>query len=193
MQELLAAGGIMLAIFLLTFGMYLLVSFILAYVFGAIGTYRLMTKRNIPNAFLAWIPIANEYALGNVYDDIVKKEKDAKDPKFRIIMLVVALGYFVFGTRIQITIPSSVNSMTTYATSDLFSSLAGIAFIALIVLYLICLKKIFEVYAPNNTSYFALSVVFSILFLLAPFVPALCLLKASRNDPADASKAQPDR
>ena len=192
MQEMLNSVGIALAIFLVIFSMYLLVAFILAYVFGALGTYRIMEKRNIPNAFLAWIPVANMWALGSIYDDIKKKEDNGKDPKFRIIMLVVNLVPVLFSSSLSSN-PFYQFQGSIHFSLNLGSGITSVAFIAQIVLYLICLKKIFDVYTPNKSSYFTLSVLFSTIFvLIAPFVPGLLLYKASKNDPKNEQKIQYD-
>ena len=185
--------AVILVIFSIVYCIYLVVSCILAYVFFSIGTYRLMEKRKIPNSFLAWIPIAQEYALGHVYDSIKKKENSGADPHFRIIMLILALVYVVCGTQIKITMPANYGAVTHNYTFGLFPILSVIAGVTLVIFYLISVKKIFEKYAPNNSSYFVLSIVFIFLILVAPFVPALCLMNASKNDSIEDQQVQPDR
>ena len=190
MQEMLNSVGIALVIFLIISGIYLLVSFFLSYIFGALGAYRIMEKRNIPNAFLAWIPIANMWALGSIYDDIKKKEDGGRDPKFRIIMLVVNLVPVLFSSSLSSN-PFYQFQSNIHFSLNLGSTITSAAFVAQIVLYLICLKKIFDVYAPNRSSYFILSVLFSTIFvLIAPFIPGLLLYKASKNDTESEQRIQ---
>ena len=122
---------------------YFLFCIILSYVFHSVGTYRLMKKRNMPNAFLAWIPFAKIYAFGSIYDDMEKKESGNQDSYFGIILLVLCLACGLF----------------------------FMAPIAYIVLNLFILKKIFDKYAPNKNSYFVISVIFTILLLYAPASP----------------------
>ena len=192
MQEMLNSVGIVLVIFLIIFGMYLLISFFLSYIFSALGIYRIMEKRNIPNAFLAWIPIANMWALGSVYDDIKKKEDGGRDPKFRIIMLAANLVPVLFSSSLSSN-PFYQFQSNIHFSLNLGSTITSAAFVAQIVLYLICLKKIFDVYAPNKSSYFTLSVLFSTIFvLIAPFIPGLLLYKASKNDTEIEQKVQLD-
>lgn len=192
MQEMLASVGIIFAIFLIIFVMYVFVSALLLYVFLAIGIYRIMEKRNIPNAFLAWIPVANMWALGSVYDDIKKKEDGGSDPKFRIIMLAVNLAPTLFANVFR-SAPVYLFQDSIHFSLSLGSGITSILSIASIVLYLICLKKIFEKYVPNKSSYFILSILFSTIFILiAPFVPGLLLYKASKNDPENEQKIQYD-
>ena len=193
MEGMLTGFGVMLALFLIIFGIYFFVAFILAYVFGALGTYRILEKRNIPNAFLAWIPIANMWALGSVYDDIKKKENGQSDPKFRIIMLVVNLAPTI-STRLINSSPIYTSQGSIRFSLDLGSTIPLALLIASIVLYLICLKKIFDVYAPNKGSYFTLSILFTTIFaLIAPFIPGLLLYKASKNDTESEQQIQNNR
>lgn len=189
MQEMINSFGAMLVIFLIISGMYLLIAFFLSYIFTALGIYRIMEKRNIPNAFLAWIPVANMWALGSVYDDIKKKEDDGKDPKFRIIMLAVNLVPVLFSSSLRSTPFFYQFQSNIHFSLDLVSGITSIAFITQIVLYLICLKTIFEKHAPNKSSYFPLSVLFTTIFvLIAPFVPGLLIYKASKNEPENEQK-----
>ena len=190
MQEMTNCFGIVLWIFLMILFMYLFISFILAYVFGALGAYRIMEKRNIPNAFLAWIPVTNMWALGSIYDDIKKKEDNGKDPKFRIIMLVVNLVPVLFSNSLNSN-PFYQFQGSIHFSFNIGYGVTSAALIAQIVLYLICLKTIFEKHAPNKSSYFTLSVLFSTVFVLvAPFIPGLLLYKASKNDPENEKKFQ---
>ena len=193
MQEMLNSVGIALVIFLIISGIYLLVSFFLSYIFSSIGIYKIMEKRNIPNAFLAWIPIANMWALGSVYDDIKKKETGQSDPKFRIILLAVNLVP-TLSTRILNSNPIYTFQGNIRFSLDLGSTITFAAFIASIVLYLMCLKKIFDVYAPNKSSYFTLSVLFTTIFvLIAPFIPGLLVYKASKNHLESEQQIQNNR
>ena len=159
-NEFLAQILILIVIYLA----YFLFCFLLSYIFSSVGIYRLMKKRNIENAFLAWIPIAKIYAFGSIYDDMEKKENQKQDSHFGIILLVLCLACGLF-------------------------FMASIAYLAL---YLFILKKILDKYAPNNRSYFVICVIFTILFFVAPFVPDLCLMMASKNDPAREQQIQID-
>ena len=170
-------AGLGLGIFVF-FGILVIAWFvmvILLYVFSSLALYRFMKNRNLDNAFLAWIPIASAYAVGKVYDDI--NEKQGKKTNFSIILLIVSCAQLVIS-------PISSNSIII----DLISSLGSVGlFIAIIVLELVCYNTIFKTYAPNNSSYFALTLIFTIIPII-PFIPGLCLLKASKNQPVSESR-----
>lgn len=152
--------------FLGIFIVLVLVMIILAYIFESLAIYRIMKNRNLNNAFLAWVPIACYYAIGKVYDDI--NEKQGKKTNFSIILLI--LGAIS-------CLPSSLYMPAS--ASGIFSILL---MYTVLVLILICFKLIFKTYAPNNSSYFILTVIFSFIPII-PFIPGLCLLKVSKNKP----------
>lgn len=142
-----------------------MLSFILTYVFSSIAFYRFMKNRNLDNAFLAWIPIVNVYTIGKVCDDI--NESKSKNTHFSVIMLVIEC---------------------VYIASFLSSTIINIELsFAMLILELICYNCIFKEYAPNNSNYFILTIIFSIIQIV-PFIPSLCLLKASKNQPCTSSK-----
>ena len=132
-------AGIIIFIFLLLFG--IIIMSILDYIFSSLAFYRFMNNRNLDNAFLAWIPIAREYAIGKVYDDINEKQGKKNDFDFSIILLIL--------------------------------SCCGLNFVASI-LKLICYHLIFKKYTPNNSNYFVITVIFTIIPIV-PFIPGLCL------------------
>lgn len=144
--------GLGTTIFLLFLICSILIMFVLEYIFSSMAFYNFMKNRNLDNAFLAWIPIVNAYAVGKVYDDI--NEKQGKQTNFAIILLII--------------------------------NCVGLTLITFI-LKLVCYDIIFKEYTPSNSNYFILTVIFSII-PLAPFIPGLCLLKASKNQPVSQIK-----
>lgn len=151
-------AGIVFFIFALLFIFF--VMFILSYVFHSLAFYKFMKNRNLDNAFLAWIPVARAYAVGKVYDDI--NENQGKKTNYGIILLIVNCAFWVL-------------------SSTLSSSTSGL-WLASMILHLMCYNVIFKTYTPNNSSYFVLSLIFTIIPIV-PFIPGLCLLKASKNQP----------
>ena len=166
----LAGLGIGFAFFIFIVIIAMFVMAILAYIFQSLAFYRFMKNRNIENAFLAWIPIVRAYTVGKVYDDINAKQD--KKTNFSVILLIVNCmywGFCLFFPRIEFL--------------ALFSgvTLWGL-YLAALVLDLICFNLIFKKYVPSNSSYFVLTIIFSIIPIV-PFIPGLCLLKASNNEP----------
>lgn len=158
--------GIIIFVFVLVFSM--LIMAVLSYIFESLAFYRFMENRNLENAFLAWIPIVRAYTVGKVYDDI--NEKDGKKTNFSIILLV--LNCFTWLTPFLHII--SINGVDVSRVSS------GLA---VLILELICFNLIFKKYTPDNPNYFILTVIFSVCPII-PFIPGLCLLKASKNQPA---------
>ena len=148
---------------------------ILAYVFSSLAFYRFMKNRNLNNAFLAWIPIVSVYTVGKVYDDI--NEKQGKKTNFSVILLVLTCVYCFVAIFL-----SSSRELAQLNNACSFG-----LYVAILVLELICYNLIFKTYTPDNSSYFILTVIFSIIPLV-PFIPGLCLLKASKNEPVSGSR-----
>lgn len=142
---------------------------ILAYIFHSIAFYRFMKNRNIENAFLAWIPVVRAYTVGKVYDDI--NEKQDKKTNFGVILLTLNCAHWFFMLFPKIDVLASVSGVTLWGL-----------YLAMLVLNLICFNLIFQKYVPSNSSYFILTIIFSIIPIV-PFIPGLCLLKASNNQP----------
>ncbi len=167
---LFASLGVGFAFFIFFFILALVAMAIVAYIFQSLAFYRFMLNRNIENAFLAWIPIVRAYAVGKVYDDI--NEKQGKKTNFGIILLILNCVYWLGAPFL-----SKVSILAfVYAFGQLGLGLA------VFVLHLICFNLIFKKYAPGNSTYFVLTIIFSIIPIV-PFIPGLCLLKASKNQP----------
>lgn len=164
-------AGIVVFFFVLIFAF--LIMYFLAYIFESLAFYRFMENRKLDNAFLAWIPIVRSYTFGKVYDDI--NEKQGKKTHFSIILLIL---------NCIIWLPFFLPILNGLDIIHIFSGLAGLVFI---ILELICFNLIFKKYTPNNSSYFVLTVIFLIIQIV-PFIPGICLLKASNNEPVSETK-----
>ncbi len=164
-----AGFGVGVIFFFLALVLIMLVMFILAYVFESLAFYRFMQNRNLDNAFLAWIPIVRHYTFGKIYDDI--NEKQGKKTNFGIVLLILNGIVWLPGF-----------SHISVAGLDVIRISSGLVGLAVFILELICFNLIFKKYTPNNSSYFVLTVIFSIIPIV-PFIPGLCLLKASKNQP----------
>ena len=169
-----AGFSVGLLIFFLVLIFAIIVMAVLGYIFESLAFYRFMENRNLDNAFLAWLPIVRHYTIGKVYDDI--NEKQGKNTNFGIILLVLD-GIASFLNLLHI----SVNGV------DVIHAPYWSVSFAVLILELICFNLIFKKYAPNNSSYFVLTLIFSIIPLV-PFIPGLCLLKASKNEPVSETK-----
>ncbi len=140
---------------------------ILQYTFFSLAFYRFMKSRNLKKAFLAWIPFASYYAVGRVYDDI--NEKQGKQTNFSTI-----LDRLCFCLILAMFIPVIPLPFKVFIILSLYSSL--------VYKELKCYELILKEYTPNNSNYFLLTKIFMIVPIIS-FIPSLCLLKASKNQP----------
>ena len=68
---------------------------VVMFVFESIALYTLAKKRGIKNAFLAFIPVADSYILGKIYDDISATMN--KKTSYAVRMVVLASVALVSG------------------------------------------------------------------------------------------------
>lgn len=158
------------------------------YVVSALGLQKLAAKFQLDKAWLAWIPIGNEWLLGK----IVEKEEENKTVRkpWSMIMLVLASvfigGMFVFYVVYFFFVFSLIS------VSNAGSSLIGmmiivmIIFLAVVVVWAlasvaytvclyICMYKNFEALVPEK------SLNYMLLSVLVPLAKGLLLLKCAKN------------
>ena len=176
---------------------YVIMAF-LNYVFQSIALYRLMKSRKIKLAFLAWIPITYCYALGSIYDSI--KRETGQKTYFRFATLLIHIAFLALQAHILIKlslklinlIQYNLNSdvlplMREYISNSSVNFLPGLLSSIQTVMCFVCIYSIFQTYASNRPSYFAVSLIFTLLPVI-PFIPGLFLLKASKNPPVCPKK-----
>lgn len=143
----------------------------LAYVFFSLAFYRFMKSRNLKRAFLAWVPFASSYVIGKVYDDINNNQSQ----KNNFSNILDNLGFGVF---LIIFVPVVPILLKIVIVLSLYSSLVHKE--------LRCYELIFKKYAPNNPNYLLFTKIFMTMPIV-PFIPSLCLLKASNNQPVSGT------
>jgi uncharacterized integral membrane protein len=84
---LLAVGGFMLLFFLLGLVFYILFS---------LGLYTMAKRRSIPNPWLAWIPIAQLYMLGEVIGPVKLGDFTADKPGLYLLGAIIGLWVLSF-------------------------------------------------------------------------------------------------
>ncbi|MEE3333146.1 MAG: hypothetical protein VZR54_02600 [Ruminococcus sp.] len=141
--------GIGLIIFLL----FVIAIGIVLYIFGSLGLYKIAKNRNIPNPWMAWIPVANSYLLGKI-GDYYDLKNTGKCNNFAIIMLCIAIA------AIAAPITVILGFVTPFAA------------IALCVFDYICYYKFFKNVNPDSA---VVMLVLSIIFpIILPFVLFVC-------------------
>ncbi|MCH5304660.1 MAG: hypothetical protein J1E41_07330, partial [Ruminococcus sp.] len=124
---------------------------IILYIFQSLALYTIAKKRNIENAWLAWIPLASLYIVGKIGDHFLAKK--GKNYNLAIVLLIVAAVAFV---------------CNIISSSGFFGAIGGLCSIAAVVLQFIC---IYQFYKGVNSNSAVVMLVFSIIFSVAmPFI-----------------------
>lgn len=174
-----------------------LVIMVAFYVVEAIGMYKIAKGRGMTNAFLAWIPVANAYLLGQITDDINLRTR-GKHTRQKVALLVLNIATIIllilflallFGlifALIKSSLFDAYHYNYRYSSTEpavgfaLLLVLCAFAMlgaaIAYAILFYIALYRIYNDYIPQNAVLF---LVLSILFGIYPF-----FLLAISNKPA---------
>ena len=176
---------------------YLIMIF-LNYIFQSTAIYKMMKSRKIKGAFLSWIPITYCYALGSIYDSI--KRENGEKTYFRFAILFIHAAFLILQNSVLTrlisklihTIQHNLNSevlpiMRDYISNSSINFLPGLLASTQTVLCFVCIYTIFKTYAPTRPSYFAVSLIFT-LMPIVPFIPGIYLLKTSKNSPVCPKK-----
>ncbi len=150
------------------------------YIMSSLGLMRLAKRRNIPNPWLSWIPVASSWITGSIVD-----EYDLRQGKIRnwrtilviltasaLVSLTLYLGEFI---RLSIDIDNMYNEEVFSSAAGMFVSaiIASLATTALRGCSMVCLYKVYESTVPEKAvKYFLIS-------LLVPLGQPICLLLCS--------------
>lgn len=175
--------GVMLG--LMVFYLLIIGIAIANYVMTALGLQKIATRRQIPNPWMAWLPYARSWLIGNIADEYDGRNGFRR--KWRVVLLTlslitvgmavimyVVLFAGIFATAFKITYSN------TFVSSDVIGFFIAI-YVTVILLSLvavaqsfcqaICIYKIFESTVPEK------SVKYLLFYLLVPLGGAICLLK----------------
>lgn len=136
-----------------------LIIFLLAgigYIFNSFGLYELAKRRSIDNPWLTFIPIARNYIIGEVYDNI--NSYQLKQTNFKVILLVFSLCISGFNGS------SATFFMGAVAFGVTVSAIVNVVFR---IFVLISLYEIYQDYSPDNA---VLLIVLSAIFYIDFFV-----------------------
>jgi len=105
-------GG--LSILITFLGFVFIIFAVIVYVFGSLGIKEVAKKNNIPNPWLAFIPVANSYLLGKLGFEVYSNDEE-KNTTFPWIML--GLAAFNFIANGESTLSSLANlALSVFAT-----------------------------------------------------------------------------
>lgn len=123
----------------------------LAYVLRALSLHTMAKNRGLENAWLAWVPVGCNWLLGQIADDINRRQ--GKKTNYSLVLLVLSAAAAAGGF-----------SLVLLPLSALFSAALSIA---VSVVYFIALYDIYQDYAPKNAVVFlVLSILLSLQWLL---------------------------
>lgn len=159
------------------------------YIMRSLALYRIASRRQVPNPWLSWVPVASSWLIGNIADDY--DERNGIKRKWRVVLLtlsIISIGGIVIGYigliawMVTMTIDSRlsyVGNLTGMITSVIviyiFIIIAAVVAMAKSFCEVICTYKIFESTVPEK------SVKYLLLYLLVPLAGSICLLKCKEK------------
>lgn len=162
------------------------------YVLQALAIMRMSKKLYIERPWLAWIPIAQSYALGRVAERC--DERQGKDVKpWAKILLFAHIGYYVVYVVLS-GISGLVQLIIPVIGPALLSLLQTALTLAFTVLVYICVWKAFREFYPKtvNIVVFVVTVVLSvhpITMLIACFLPLQPAYRETKKTPEDITES----
>lgn len=154
------------------------------YVLHSLGLYKIALKRQVPNAWLAWIPFGTNWIVGKIAEKC--DERDGINRKWGILLLVselITVVSVIFFLIIYFAFIFIMIGKYEYTEPPIGSFLIFFLFILIFALIMsgvsmvfagcqiLCVYKIFEFCVPEKTLKYWL------FYLLIPIVGNLCLVK----------------
>ena len=159
------------------------------YIMRSLALYRIANRRQVPNPWLSWVPIASSWLIGNIADDY--DERNGIKRKWRVVLLtlsIISIGGIVVGYigliawMVTMTIDSRLSyvgnlkgMITSVIVIYIFIIIAAVVAMAKSFCEVICTYKIFESTVPEK------SVKYLLLYLLVPLAGSICLLKCKEK------------
>lgn len=162
------------------------------YIMTSLSLYTIAKRRGVPNPWIAWIPVASVWTLGDIADEY--DGRNGIKRKWRVILLTLSI---IAAAAVIISVLMLIGAISVSAASapryyyyggyksyNVYSNIAGlliVVYIAVIasagaaavlgVLKHICLYKVYESAVPEK------SAKYMILSLLVPLAGSICLMK----------------
>jgi len=160
------------------------------YVVTALGYYRMAKKLGVDNAFLAFIPVASQYLIGQIAE-VGASATGKKSWPWRYILLLPYIGLFVLSFVMGVTSALSV-VLPIFAVLTLLLALVIMPVtIAVVVFNYMALWYIFKLFDEGNAVlYLVLSIFFSvampiIILILSGKTPMIYQQQSNPNDTYD--------
>ena len=160
---------------------------LLAYVFSALAIYTIAQRRQIKNAWMAWVPVLNLWILGSISDQyryVVKGEVKNKRKVLLGLQIAIVLCTCAAFAKVLSTVISLATSGNYMDEMEIlrqvFGSMASFAPVVILSLVRLVFEimALYDVYTScepvNNVLYLVLSVIPAISQITRPLFLFLC-------------------
>ncbi len=148
---------IAIIMFVLIYLLILLVLTVVPYLLTSIGIFKMGKSLEVTKPWLAFIPLANNYALGKIAERYIKKD-GTKSAKFSKILLMLMLLYFaafiVMYVVFFIVALSKASSDALLLCIILFYLAFWAALVVYLVVYYVALWRVFAIFSNGNATLF---------------------------------------
>lgn len=148
------------------------------YVLGALGAYRLAKRRGMQNAWLAWLPVGQEYILGKMSDGISAEEPPYQKKGWWISYPIISGAYLLLSLASCIlTIAAMPDYMEKIQWAVIFGSEED------------TLNAVFSIFSGSGAAIMILSELVSLLSIAAAIIGSILLYRVYRRYMPNAAMA----
>jgi hypothetical protein len=139
---------------------------LLMYIFESIGFAKMAYNRGMKNSWLAWVPIAREFLVGSIADDI--HDLSGKKTVFRIIFPISKLVVFFFGGTVNLltNINSLMENENPLASATNYMMIAVVSLAAQIVGWII----LYAIYKDYSAAAIPMLIITIVFYIAQPFM-----------------------
>lgn len=185
--------GVMIALLIVYLAVVILV--IVQYVLYALGLYDTARKRQIPHAWLAWVPLIGNWVLGAVVD--YHSARRGQPRRWRTVMLWICI---IIAASYVLMMVAMLSGAVVMGTMEHVETGAGFGYMLVILpLYLlligacvtytfchaVCLYKVYEEILPEK------AVKYLLLSCLVPLAIGICMRRCAKVPVEPVQAAEP--
>lgn len=185
--------GVMIALLIVYLAAMILA--IVQYVLYALGLYDTARKRQIPHAWLAWVPLIGNWVLGAVVD--YHSARRGQPRRWRTVMLWICIAIVAGYVALMVVFVASAWTMGTVEHMD---EMVGIGFMLTILppyllligacvtytfCHAVCLYKVYEEILPEK------AVKYLLLSCLVPLAIGICMRRCAKVPVEPVQAAEP--
>ena len=185
--------GVMIALLIVYLAAVILA--IVQYVLYTLGLYDTARKRQIPHAWLAWVPLIGNWVLGAVVD--YHSARRGQPRRWRTVMLWICIAIVAGYVALMVVF---VTSAWTMGTVEHMDEMVGIGFMLTILppyllligacvtytfCHAVCLYKVYEEILPEK------AVKYLLLSCLVPLAIGICMRRCAKVPVEPVQAAEP--